>query len=241
MRVRGDLHIHSTESDGKPSPREIVLEAISRGLNIISITDHDTFRGSIKAAKYARDLVGGELVVVIGAEIRVVEGDILVYCSERPPDKIPRTAAELVEEVHANNCIAVAAHPYDFARKGVGDLVKDIDIDAIEVFNAHSPPNANEKALEVARELGKPGIANSDAHVLDEIGVAYTLYDVEELSPEAVIDAIKFGQIIPKPGRPSFSATAKRLIWSLERRIIGHRKHKLGLEKGIPYHDWEEI
>ena len=239
MRIRGDLHIHSTESDGRPSPREIVLEAINKGLNVISITDHDTFRGSLKAAKYARDVTGGELVVVIGAEIRVAEGDILVYCPESPLDKIPRTAAELVEEAHANNCIAIAAHPYDFTRKGIGDLVKNIDIDAIEVFNAHSPSNANEKALKVAKELSKPGIANSDAHILDEISVTYTLYDVEELSPEAVIDAIKFGRTIPKPGRPSFSTIAKRLMWSLERRVIGRRKHEF--KEGISYYDWEEV
>lgn len=239
MHVRGDLHIHSTESDGKPSPREIVLEAINRGLNVISITDHDTFRGSIKAAKYARDIAGGELVVIIGAEIRVAEGDILVYCSEDPLDRIPRTAAELVEEAHANNCITVAAHPYDLTRKGIGDLVKSVNVDAIEVFNARSPPNANEKALEVAKELNKPGIANSDAHILDEIGVAYTLYDVEELSPEAVIEAIRSGRIIPKPGRPTLSTIAKRVVWSLERHVIRRKRYEF--DEGIPYHGWEEV
>ena len=238
MWVRGDLHIHSTESDGKPSPREIVLEAINRGLNIISITDHDTFRGSLKAAKYARDIAGDELVVIIGAEVRVAEGDILVYCSENPLDRIPRTAVELIEEAHANNCITVAAHPYDLVRKGVGDLVKNINIDAIEVFNAHSPPNANEKALKVAKELNKPGIANSDAHILDEIGVAYTLYDVEELSPEAVIDAIRFGRTTPKPGRPTLSTIAKRVVWSVERRII--RRKKREFDEGISCYGWEE-
>lgn len=239
MRIRGDLHIHSTESDGKPSPREVVLEAINKGLNVISVTDHDTFRGSLKAAKYAKDITGGELVVVIGAEIRVAEGDILVYCPESPLDRIPRTAAELVDEAHANNCITVAAHPYDLVRKGIGDLVKDINIDAIEVFNAHSPPNANEKALRVAKELNKPGIANSDAHILDEIGITYTLYDVEELSPEAIIDAIRFGRTIPKPGRPTFSTIAKRFMWSIERHVIRRRKREFN--EGVLYYGWEEM
>lgn len=239
MRISGDLHIHSTESDGKPSPREVVLEAINKGLNAISITDHDTFRGSLKAARYARDITSGELVVVIGAEIRVAEGDILVYCPESPLDRIPRTATELVDEAHANNCITVAAHPYDLIRKGIGDLVKDIDIDAIEVFNAHSPPNANERALKVAKELSKPGIANSDAHILDEIGSTYTLYDVEELSPEAVIDAIRLGQTILKPGRPTFSAIVKRFMWSVERHITRHRKREFN--EGVPRYGWEEI
>lgn len=36
-----DLHIHSYYSDGTMSPQEIVEEAKNRGLEIISITDHD--------------------------------------------------------------------------------------------------------------------------------------------------------------------------------------------------------
>ena len=37
-----DLHIHSYYSDGTMSPQEIVEEAKNRGLEIISITDHDS-------------------------------------------------------------------------------------------------------------------------------------------------------------------------------------------------------
>lgn len=37
-----DLHIHSTASDGRLSPREIVNQAMRVGLSHIAITDHDT-------------------------------------------------------------------------------------------------------------------------------------------------------------------------------------------------------
>lgn len=39
---RIDLHIHSNKSDGKLSPKEIILEAAKNGVSTISITDHDT-------------------------------------------------------------------------------------------------------------------------------------------------------------------------------------------------------
>ncbi len=41
-----DLHIHSTASDGTLTPARIVAEAVSRGLDAIAITDHDTVSGA---------------------------------------------------------------------------------------------------------------------------------------------------------------------------------------------------
>ncbi len=38
--IRGDLHMHTTESDGKATLEEMVLAAKSRGLKYIAITDH---------------------------------------------------------------------------------------------------------------------------------------------------------------------------------------------------------
>ncbi len=37
-----DLHIHTTASDGKYTPEEVIRHAASRGMKVISITDHDT-------------------------------------------------------------------------------------------------------------------------------------------------------------------------------------------------------
>ena len=37
-----DLHIHSTASDGKSSPQEIIDAAIEKGLSVIALTDHHT-------------------------------------------------------------------------------------------------------------------------------------------------------------------------------------------------------
>ena len=40
-----DLHMHTTASDGVLPPRELVEFALSRGVTIMAITDHDTFEG----------------------------------------------------------------------------------------------------------------------------------------------------------------------------------------------------
>ncbi len=45
-----DLHSHSTASDGRLSPSELVSLAVSRGLTALALTDHDTVAGLTEAA-----------------------------------------------------------------------------------------------------------------------------------------------------------------------------------------------
>ena len=53
MNIVSDLHIHSTCSDGKLTPNEVVNECIRRGLTHFSITDHD----SVKQSPETRHLI----------------------------------------------------------------------------------------------------------------------------------------------------------------------------------------
>ncbi len=46
-----DLHMHTTESDGRLTPTELVDLAASRDLRIIALTDHDTTEGLAEAYK----------------------------------------------------------------------------------------------------------------------------------------------------------------------------------------------
>ncbi|MDQ2797386.1 MAG: PHP domain-containing protein [Actinomycetota bacterium] len=43
--MRIDLHTHSTASDGTESPAELVRTAVSAGLDVLAVTDHDTTAG----------------------------------------------------------------------------------------------------------------------------------------------------------------------------------------------------
>ena len=44
-----DLHLHTTASDGSDTPSELLALAREAGLEVISITDHDTLAGCIEA------------------------------------------------------------------------------------------------------------------------------------------------------------------------------------------------
>ena len=65
--AKADLHIHSTASDGRYSPAEIVRMAVSAGLTIIALTDHDTVDGLIPALEAAREFP--ELTVIPAVEL----------------------------------------------------------------------------------------------------------------------------------------------------------------------------
>ncbi len=73
-----DLHIHSTASDGRLTPEEIVKQARAAGLSTIALTDHDTVDG-IQPALQAAGSSGLEIITGIefntdldGTEIHIL-------------------------------------------------------------------------------------------------------------------------------------------------------------------------
>ncbi|NOZ89632.1 MAG: PHP domain-containing protein [Crenarchaeota archaeon] len=222
-RLRGDMHMHTTVSDGRDPPQRVVLEAHRKGLDFIAVTDHDSFEGGLRARR-AAEAMGLDIVVIVGNEVRTTRGDVLVYCpGERLPERVPRDPLELLDYMHSEGCLVVPAHPFDVRRKGIGSLVYKARWDAIEVFNAHSDPLSNRKAEQAARELGLPGLANSDAHVAEAVGSAYNLVEADEASDEAILEAVRRGRVTPVPGRPGVSVYASTLAWSIERRLRRRR------------------
>jgi predicted metal-dependent phosphoesterase TrpH len=75
---RVDLHIHSTASDGKYTPEEIVRKAAGLGLNYIALADHDSVDGIVPAIEAAKAFP--QLTFIPGVEIStdVPEGEIHV-------------------------------------------------------------------------------------------------------------------------------------------------------------------
>jgi predicted metal-dependent phosphoesterase TrpH len=66
MSYRIDLHAHSTTSDGKLRPSEVVRLAASLGVGTLALTDHDTTDGVLEAQQTGQEL---GLEVIAGIEI----------------------------------------------------------------------------------------------------------------------------------------------------------------------------
>ncbi|MFU8811826.1 MAG: PHP domain-containing protein [Balneolaceae bacterium] len=77
---KADLHIHTNASDGAFAPADVVAKAKEKGLESISITDHDTIAGYVKAGVAAKD-AGLELIpgVELSCSWRDREIHLLAY------------------------------------------------------------------------------------------------------------------------------------------------------------------
>ncbi len=62
-----DLHLHTTRSDGRLTPTELVQLTAKRGLQVIAITDHDSTEGLEEAIKAAKEF--SPLRIIPGIEL----------------------------------------------------------------------------------------------------------------------------------------------------------------------------
>lgn len=189
--MRFDLHIHTNFSDGVASPEKIVKHA-KKILDAIAITDHDTTAGLKRAKMIAKKL---DFILIPGAEITTQCGDILALGIE----EIPKTEdiLELIDKIHEQNGLAIVAHPFaGYWPVSFVDLIEILKekFDAIEVFNASSPLEANIEAMRLMKKTNMIGIAASDAHFLEMIGAAWIETDKIKTG-EDILKAIKDNKI----------------------------------------------
>jgi len=186
-----DLHTHSRFFHGfeaRPTwydsigARLHVAVARARNLDAIAITNHDYYE--------TFDFDTGDITVIPGIEISSTEGHLLVLGPDPPRFTKPNilTPEEVIEEAHTRDCAAVIAHPYRNSR--IREM--DISVDAIEVNGKRSKSTALIEELSADRNL--PLVGGSDAHYPIEVGRAFTTLDVDSVTPETVVDAIKNGR-----------------------------------------------
>ena len=178
-----DLHIHTIYSyDGTASVPAVLTQARKLGLNVIAITDHDEIAGSLKALalapKYGVD-------VIPGIEITTSEGDLLALnITKKVERNLP--LIETVLRVGELGGFCIAPHPmadgigmkslsaYSILRALRNNDVADVLI-GIETYNATTIDKmSNHYAHIIYEHLDLAQIGNSDAHVLEAIGLGMT-------------------------------------------------------------------
>ena len=186
-RGKADMHLHSLYSDGTASVQEILDWVEERtDLDVVAITDHERIDGAQRAIElharrgYSFDLVTGE-------EITTRRGHLLaLFIAERVPALRP--LPETLAAVHGQGGLAIAAHPLAPLTPSLGARSlraahhaerPEHHLDGIELMN----PSAAGRSRAAARErlnatvLHLPAVGNSDAHVLQAVGTAWTWFD----------------------------------------------------------------
>jgi len=73
---RVDLHVHSTASDGRLTPAEVIREAAERGLVYIALADHDSVDGIAAAKAAAQRLLHLAVIPAIEISTDIPQGEV---------------------------------------------------------------------------------------------------------------------------------------------------------------------
>lgn len=138
---KADLHMHTYFSDGIESPALVAASSRERGMDIIAVTDHNSFEGSVVARERVKEM-GLNMTVILGEEYAMAYSPmhILAYGTEKEidrkylslelanTDEVKEIIAKkgdancdlttyactqaLLDEVRRQGGVSVLAHPY---------------------------------------------------------------------------------------------------------------------------------
>jgi predicted metal-dependent phosphoesterase TrpH len=189
--IQVDLHVHTKYSSDASIPSKIIVDQLYAHpfIKAIAITDHNTVEGYYEVQQLASAYP--DILIIPGVEVSTIHGDIIVLgVAELPPT--PWTVENVIDFAKGREALAIVAHPY--RAYGLGDLAKNYDVDAIEVLNGASASHVNKMAETLAKVMGLPGVAGSDAHQVNELWTVYTEVQASS-SIDEILKAIKKGLV----------------------------------------------
>ncbi|GIW05081.1 MAG: phosphotransferase [Thermomicrobiales bacterium] len=211
---RGNLHTHSTCSDGRKSPAEVVRAYRERGYDFLAITDHflERYGYPIVDTRPFRD---GSFTTLLGAELHapaLSHGEMWhLLAVGLPPDFAPpregETGPELAARAAASGAFVGIAHPAWYALT-LEDAWTVEAAHAVEVYN-HTTANHNDRGESwyLSDQLSIRGrrllaYAADDTHFSDRPDAfgAWVMVRAPELSPDALLTALKAGHFYSSQG-----------------------------------------
>ncbi|HEX8753602.1 MAG TPA: glycosyltransferase, partial [Solirubrobacterales bacterium] len=193
MTSRADLHCHSTASQlsrlgvqrslGLPEcatpPQEVYELAKKRGMDFVTITDHDTIEGCLRLAERPDCFISEELTARFAGEPQAVH--VLCYGITPGDHEWLQANSGDVEAcaayLHENGIACALAHPFfnvaaPLTRRHRRRLAELFPI--WEVRNGSRAPELNQPAVIYIDTHGGTGIGGSDDHAGVDIGRTFT-------------------------------------------------------------------
>jgi predicted metal-dependent phosphoesterase TrpH len=189
-----------------------LLDHVGRlgGLDVIAVTEHDSLRAGDEARELHARRGATAFDVVCGMEVTTLDGHLLALFIDEPVESFRRIEPTL-EAIHRLGGLAVIPHPLSWltrsVRTGAIDRVAAVGndgvyFDAIEEYNL-SPAGrlTSARARRLNRErFGLAAVGSSDAHFLQSVGSARTVFEGE--SAADLRRAIEAKATRGEPGRP---------------------------------------
>lgn len=154
-----DLHLHTTASDGRLSPAQLVARATASGLTTIAVTDHDTVAAIAEATEVAR---AAGIRVVPGIEVTAVDDGRDVHMLGYFFDPNSETLAAVLEHQRALRVSRVREIGARLATLGMV-----VDVESV-LLAAAARPGSSVGRPQVARELVRAGYVASVQEAFDK-------------------------------------------------------------------------
>jgi predicted metal-dependent phosphoesterase TrpH len=189
--VKCDLHVHSyfsgpctTPLVGKlcresySPPEKIYARLKRRGMNLFTLTDHDSIEGGEMLRGFPNFFASEELTCKMpsGSEVHIGVYDV----SERQHIQLLQRRNDLVALLmYLSECRLFFSVNHVFSSLTGRRHLEDFEwferyFPTFETRNGHLLERANQDAAQLAKQWGKIGIGGSDAHALPSVGAAYT-------------------------------------------------------------------
>jgi hypothetical protein len=154
-----DLHMHTTASDGRLTPAELVERAAAAGLKTIAVTDHDTIASiaDVKAAAEQKSIR-----VVNGIEITAVDHGRDVHMLGYFFDPASKPLAALLLSQRALRVMRVREIATTLAK-----LNMPIDVESVLLASAARPGSSIGRP-QIAREMLRAGHVKSVQEAFDQ-------------------------------------------------------------------------
>lgn len=211
--IRGNLHGHSTGSDGALSPEEVCARYRAAGYGFTTVSDHFMERYGYPVTD-TRAVHGDGFTTLLGAELHAREtarGDLWhIVAAGLPADfaalRDGETGPELAARAAAAGAFIAFAHPH-WSQLTPEDGAALQAAHAVEVYN-------NKSAIEVDRGDGTAfwdallhdgrrlfAIASDDSHwhEADAFG-GWIMVRTEDVHPEAILASLKAGSFYASQG-----------------------------------------
>lgn len=206
-----DLHIHEKQfsKDSFLALEEIVEIAKEKGLDAICITDHDSMGLREYAAEYTKKT---GFPIFVGIEFYSLQGDILAFGIDSYPDKRV-SAQEFIDYVHAQGGVVIAAHPFRHNRRGLEDNLATLKgVDAVEILNGSTMPDATMMAVQYAKKYGFATTGGSDCHYPHKVGTCATYFEEPIHTMDELVAAIKNHKC-----KPVFHQDFSYFLWDINK------------------------
>jgi predicted metal-dependent phosphoesterase TrpH len=219
--VRCDLHVHSTRSGAVDlpvlnrfgnecysEPGAVYRQARERGMDLVTLTDHDTIRGALELASLPGTFVSEEVTCELPGNRKIHLGVWDITEAQHERIAVARRDAETLFAFLAEERIPFCVnHPFS-ALTGKREL-RDFHValsvaPMVEARNGRMSGLINSYATQAATETRIPAVGGSDAHTLASVARSYTLVEGAR-SREEFLEGLRRGHTIPAGSSGSYA------------------------------------